>query len=144
MLLWYKNKAINIYTTLSNTFFIMLDDYIEVSVKNKKTKVMKNVITFWLYKLLDCLRPYMLYNKRATSLFLITLSDFIPSGNFLMIDKSLSIYSLSRYIFIISIWFTNNRNKRRLSGIYLGIFCSLLEKRFCWNLFPISMKNFMP
>ena len=51
-----------------------------------KPRFVKNITTFWFHNLPDCLKPYMLHNKRITKPSLIALKDFIFGGNFMKID----------------------------------------------------------
>lgn len=79
-----------------------------------KPRSVKNTRTFWFHNLPDCLRLYIFCNRRATSRSLIALNDFIPGGNFMKIDRLLSVRMLSRYALTISTWSTKNSNKEEM------------------------------
>lgn len=106
-----------------------------------KLRSIKNVTTFWFYNLSYCLRLYILHNRRIASPSLIALKDFIYYGNFIKIDRLLSVGRLLKYAPTIFTWSTNNSNKEMIvRNICSDFFLTIEEKVLLKSIFYICEK----
>lgn len=96
-----------------------------------KPKSVKNAMIFLFHNFPNCLRPYMLCNRYTTSASPIALKDFISSGNFVTIDRSLSISRPSSYAPTISFSLSTTLINKTLLRICILTLSALFERKFC-------------
>lgn len=86
-----------------------------LALRDINSRLVKNVMIFWFYKLPNYLSLQIFLNSQHTSSTLIDQNVFFLRGSFRKIERSLSPNKLSKYAqLIISICLTINLNKHEM------------------------------